>query len=287
MPTVHVIGNAFLIVLFAVLGWRLARSRNGAILGILISGGVAFIALIIAIRPDIIVMFVPYRDLTFYDNLYPLAGALFFPCVWWFVKTRGQRVRMVLWCGLLFVLSLQPYSYHLAKQAPSFGTNIDKDGVCRQTSDYNCSAASIVTLLHTYGVECTEDQAIELARTKWGKGTEGLGLYRALRHFEDQKPLFGCKTRLTHLSLEQLLQSTEPAIILVGLPSRGNAPNAAAYGRQNDWMPGFYHDVVFIGLDPDDNNRTLIADPDMGIESWPIADLRFLFRGQAVMYEPR
>ncbi|MEZ6193047.1 MAG: hypothetical protein R3C45_17380 [Phycisphaerales bacterium] len=47
---------------------------------------------------------------------------------------------------------------------------------------------------------------------------------------------------------------------------------------------GVYHDVVFMGSDPDDPDRVLIADPDMGLESWPVEHMRYLFRGVAVMY---
>lgn len=283
MPTIHIFGNLILITVFGFIGWALARRKGSAVVGIGLSGFAALLSVVIAIRPDLIVAVVPYRDLTFYDNLYPLAIVLFVPCIWWFVKTRAQRIRMVLWCGLLFVLSLQPYAYHLAPLAKSGGTFINDEGVCRQTDDYTCSAAAIVTLLKTYDIQCTEADAIQLARTKFRKGTESLGLYRALRHFADQ--LEEHEAVLHHYSMDELLQRTDPAIILVGLPSFGRSRAAAAFGRDNNWPIGLYHDVVFMGTDPDHADRVLIADPDMGIESWPTDHLRYLFRGQVVGYE--
>ncbi len=282
MPVVHVLGNLILFGLFIAIGVWLSRSKRGAVIGVGLSGLVALLSVVLAVRPGWAVTVLPYENLTYYDNVYPLAFGLFAPCVWAFINTFGQGVRMVFWCGLLFVLSLFPFRYHIAPLSHSGGTSIDADGVCRQSDDYNCSAAALVTMLRMYGVDCTEAEAIVLAGTKDGQGTEALGLYRALRHFDDEVQ---GSARINHFEADELLTHPGPAIILVGLPSRGRAHNAAAYGRQNNWVANFYHDVVYLGIDPDDPQRVLIADPDMGIESWRQSDLRFLYRGQAVMYE--
>ncbi len=70
-----------------------------------------------------------------------------------------------------------------------------------------------------------------------------------------------------------------------GQPRRAFTDTASAFGRDNNWPIGLYHDVVFMGPDPEHAGRVLIADPDMGMERWPVDPLRYLFRGQAVMYE--
>jgi len=281
MPTLHILGNLLLICLAVLLGWSLSRRKKTALVGIGLSGVVGLASLILAIRPGWAVTVMPFDDLTFYDNIYPLAFGLFFPCVWHFVDTSARRVRMALWCALLLGLTLVPFRYNAAAMATSGGTFIDQDGVCIQSYDYNCSAASVVTLLRHYGVECTEAEAIALAGTKDGKGTEALGLYRALRHYESQAR---ADVIIQHGSADALLNSTGPAIILVGLPNRGRPPEAAAYGRLNNWPPGFFHDVVYLGLDPDDPNYVRIADPDVGMERWRVTDIHFLYRGQAVRY---
>ncbi|MEZ6193045.1 MAG: hypothetical protein R3C45_17370 [Phycisphaerales bacterium] len=282
MPTIHVLGNLLLIITLGVLGWGLSRRAGWAIVGIGLSGMLALSAVLLAVRPDLIVKVLPFRDLTFYQNLYPAAVVLFVPCAWRFVGSRSQRVRMTVWCALLFVMSFQPFNYPLAAQARSGGTFIDGDGVCMQSNDYTCSAASVVTLMRTYGVEVSEADAIDWARTKREKGTQSLGLYRALRHYADQ--VGGRDAVIGHVTLETLLERTEPAIVLVGLPSHGRSVAAAAFGRDNNWPVGVYHDVVFMGMDPDHPDRVLIADPDMGLESWPAEHMRYLFRGVAVMY---
>lgn len=285
MPTIHVLGNLLLIITLGSLGWWLSRRSGSAVIGIGLSGLLALMAVLIAVRPDLIVKLVPFRDLAFYQNLYPSTVVLFVPCAWRFVRTRSQRVRMAVWCALLFVMSFQPYTYPLAAQARSGGTHIDSDGVCMQSNDYTCSAASVVTLLGTYGVEATEADAIDWARTKHKKGTQSLGLYRALRHYADH--VGGRDAVVGHITLEALLERTEPAIVLVGLPSRGRSVASAAFGRDNNWPIGIYHDVVFMGMDPEHPGRVLIADPDMGLESWPVEHLGYLFRGVSVMYVAR
>jgi hypothetical protein len=292
MPIFHILGNVAILLLAAAAGWSLSRRRWTALLGIGLSGVSCAAAVALAVRPDLILWLVAYSDLTFYSNLYPATIALFVPCAFRFIKTRNQRTRMVVMCGLLFVLSFKPYEYHFRTQAHSAATFIDDDGVCRQTSDVTCSAASLVTYLRLFGKAITEEDAIELARTKSGYGTTSLGLYRALSIMtgdalepggrgRDDDP----KATVRHLTAGRFLERDTPAIILVGLPQYDRSGASAAFGRNNNWPIGIYHDVVFMGADPDHDDRVLIADPDMGLESWPIEHFQFLFRGVAVMYE--
>lgn len=278
-------GNLWILILAGAVGWLMSRRKGAALVGIGLSGVSCVLAVLLAIRPDVVVRLIPYSDLTFYSNLYPLTIVLFVPCAFAFVKTRRQRLRMTVWCTLLFLMSFKLYDHHYYSLAESPVTMIDGDGVCRQSNDYTCSAASLVTYLRLYEVGITEAQAIEMARTKSGHGTTSLGLYRALRiQAEDAGDRH---TTIYHITTGELLRRNAPAIILVGLPSRGQSSSAAAFGRDNNWPAGVYHDVVFMGTDPDHDGRVLIADPDMGLESWPVDHLEYLFRSVAVMYEGR
>jgi hypothetical protein len=285
MPTVHIFGNLSILVLAASVGWFLSRRKATALAGIGLSGFSSALAVLLAVRPDIVVGLVPYSDMAFYSNFYPVTVALFVPCAFAFVKTRRQRARMAVWCGLLFLMSFKPYDYHFFPLAQSPMTVIDGDGVCRQTSDYTCSAAALVTFLGLYEVDITEADAIVMARTRSGHGTMSLGLFRALGIQAERAGDY--RASLGHLTADELINRNGPAIILVGLPARGQTRAAAAFGRNNNWPIGIYHDVVFMGTDPDRNGHVLIADPDMGLESWPIDHLEYLFRGVAVMYEER
>lgn len=283
MPNVHIIGNLLILVLAGTVGWFLSRRKGTALLGIGLSGISCALAVLLAVRPDIVVRLIPYSDMAFYSNFYPMTIALFVPCAFAFVKTRRQRLRMAVWCILLFLMSFKPYDYHFFPLAQSPMTIVDGDGVCRQSSDYTCSAASLVTFLRLYEVDITEADAIEMARTRSGHGTMSLGLFRALSI--QAKHAGGYRAAIGHMTTEELLNRNGPAIILVGLPARGQSHAAAAFGRSNNWPTDIYHDVVFLGTDPDHNDRVLIADPDMGLESWPIDHLEYLFRAVAVMYE--
>jgi len=284
MPLIHVVGNTALITLSLVAGMWLAKRRRTALIGVGLSGLIVLLGVLIARRPGWAVAILPLSDLVFYDNLYPVGAVLFVPCIWRFVKPRRRalRVRMAIWCGLACLLCLVPYQDHLTADAVSGGTIFNLEGVCIQSYEYNCSAASMVTLLKLHGVDCTEAEAVDLARTKEGRGTEALGLYRALRAFE---PEVKKRAVIRHGSADDLLQTEGPAIILVGLPGGGRSSAAAAYGKRNNWPAGFYHDVLYLGLDPADPNYVRIADPDVGMERWRVEDIRFLYRGQSLMYE--
>jgi predicted double-glycine peptidase len=285
MPTVHVFGNLLIIFMAGAVGWFLSRRKGTALLGIGLSAVLCTLAVLLVVRPGFVVKPIPYgfSDLAFYANCYPVTIALFVPCTFAFVKTRRQQVRMAVWCTLLFILSFKPYDYQFYPLATSSMTMIDGDGVCRQSRDYTCSAASLVTYLRLHDVSVTEAEAIEMARTKAGHGTTSLGLYRALRI--QQEHVGNYRATIDYMTTAELLDSNEAAIILVGLPTRGRSRVAVAFGRDNDWPTGIYHDVVFMGTDPQRDGRVLIADPDMGLESWPIDHLEYLFRGVAVMYE--
>ncbi len=283
MPVPHILGNLLLITVVGFGGWMLSRQKRLAFVGIGLSGISCTLAVLLAIRPDVVVWLIPYSDLAFYSNLYPATIVLFVPCAFAFVKTRRQRLRMMVWCTLLFLMSFKPFDYQFYSQAQSPMTMIDGDGVCRQSSDYTCSAASLVTYLRLYQVDITEAEAIEMARTKSGHGTMSLGLYRALSIQAERAGNY--RATIEHIAVGELLKRNTPAIILVGLPTGGQSRAAAAFGRDNNWPAGVYHDVVFKGADPDRDGRVIIADPDMGLESWPIDHLDYLFREVAVMYE--
>ena len=97
MPTVHIIGNLLILVLAGTVGWFMSKRKGTALLGIGLSGGSCALAVLLAVRPDIVVKLIPYGDMAFYSNFYPMTIALFVPCAFAFVKTRRQRVRMTIW----------------------------------------------------------------------------------------------------------------------------------------------------------------------------------------------
>src|SRR5206468_11656971 len=63
----------------------------------------------------------------------------------------------------------------------SLKTNIDADGVCRQSNEYNCGPAAAVTALRSLGFPAEEGQIAILARTSSATGTPPDMLADALR----------------------------------------------------------------------------------------------------------
>jgi predicted double-glycine peptidase len=122
----------------------------------------------------------------------------------------------------------------------SIKTQIDKDGICQQSSDYNCGPAAAVTALRWLGFPAEEGEIAILAHTSTAIGTPPDILARALqkrygpqglkceyRHFKSIAELKnGGKTLVvTNVSLFldhylTVLKVTDDMII-VGDPSRG------------------------------------------------------------------
>lgn len=282
MPIPFILFNAILILLFGAAGVWLGRRRKTAWIGLALAAVTVFLGIGILIRSDIAVRLLPYSNLIFLSNLHPFAVALFIPCAFAFARTRMQRVRIAVLCAVLFAFTLRGYAYHFQPLATSYEQTVDKDGVCRQSSADTCSAAALVTFFRRYGIETTEAETIQLARTRRNYGTIHLGLYRALCHKTRGRPELS--PRLRKLTVDQLMERNRPAVITVGLP-RDLTPQASEFGLKYNWQPGILHDVVFLGKDPDRPDHVLIGEPDYGLESWPVDALRFLHYGYAAFVE--
>ena len=96
-------------------------------------------------------------------------------------RPRDQRaVRLLLLvCGLYFVRC----GLWMVRPAVSdLNTARYEDGICRQSTDYTCVAASLVTLLRTYGIPATETEMARLSYTEVNNGaTDSRGVYALQR----------------------------------------------------------------------------------------------------------
>jgi predicted double-glycine peptidase len=161
--------------------------------------------------------------------------------------SRLQRKRdrqMVAGFVILFVgyASVWPFFAPVLNQRfqASIKTQIDKDGICQQSSDYNCGPAAAVTALRWLGYRAEEGEIAILAHTSTAIGTPPDVLSQALqkrygaqglkceyRHFKSVAELKngGITLVVTNVSLFldhylTVLKVTDNAII-VGDPSRG------------------------------------------------------------------
>ena len=101
-------------------------------------------------------------------------------------RVSSPRLRRLVWLFLLiFVASscVWPFAASALNRdyLLSFKTRIDRDGVCRQSTDYNCGPAAAVTALHRLGVDAEEGKIAVAAHTNRAMGTPPTILFDTLR----------------------------------------------------------------------------------------------------------
>jgi len=161
--------------------------------------------------------------------------------------SRLQRKRdrqMVAGFVILFVCysSVWPFFAPVLnrKFQASIKTNFDRDGICQQSSDYNCGPAAAVTALRKLGFPAEEGEIAILAHTSTAIGTPPDVLSRALqkhygpnglkceyRHFKSIAELKNGGFTLAVINFSLFLDhyvtvlKVTDDLIIVGDPSRG------------------------------------------------------------------
>ncbi len=142
-------------------------------------------------------------------------------------------------------------------------TKIDMEGICRQTTEYTCVAASMVTMLRAHGVEAEEREMAELSRTQVGGGATDSRALWAL----DLK-LAGTAWRARYVSVRpgELASVPKPCMV------------------QLNW--GFFtsHMVPLLRADEKD---VVIGDPLGGLRRMSLESFRRQWKGQAIVLEAR
>jgi hypothetical protein len=281
MPLIHLLVNLLIIGIAVLGGLLLPRNRPGLWIGV----GASFIAgavfACLSVRPDLFAALVPTPHAVFYSNLYPAAVALFVPCAIRLSRQRSQSLRIAVLCVPLAAAAVWNYGWFFRSPADARPTNqVDSDGICRQTSLDTCSAAAGVTFLRMHGIEANESDVAQLALTKRNLGTRPLGLYRAMQLLGATHAV---EMRICRASADSLVSGKTPAIITVGLPRKIRSPEEAELAKRYQWTPGVMHTVVLLGLSPDEAGRVAIAEPDFGLEYWPLEHLRTLHQGFAIV----
>ena len=144
--------------------------------------------------------------------------------------------------------------------------------VCLQTTKYTCSAASAATLLHSLGIETTEQEMATLCLTR--SGTTWLGLYHGL-----STKLLGTPYRVEFFECEVSelpeMAAEHPVLLCCRLDSFV-AEQVPEYVSTGGWIPGTAHSVIYFRPAHDQH---VIGDPSQGYESWSDRDLLFLWTG--------
>lgn len=172
----------------------------------------------------------------------------------------------------------------------------DERGVVIQSSPSSCGAAAAASLLASLGVSGSEREMALLALARDRTGVTPLGLYRAV------------KRKLQHTAWTCNIRRATSAGLVASLP---RLEMSEVYGKEHiseipgdtrfliycrlmrdgphelrqSWTVGVLHPVVLLGKD--NENNVLVADPQFGVERWPIAHFEALFDGLTLVAEKR
>jgi peptidase C39-like protein len=108
------------------------------------------------------------------------AGAMLAGCAVPRLSERWKKIVAGMLCGAV-AIAYVVFPFIMPGLASPAETRIDADGVCRQSTSYNCGPAAAVTALHKLGIEATEGELAALARTNPVSGTESDLLCSAIR----------------------------------------------------------------------------------------------------------
>jgi predicted double-glycine peptidase len=252
---------------------------------------ICLIALILVIlciqierREDWAWTLLPYlgTEMVFFTNLSLESVVILFVLLWRDALTRQRQypvLRTLLFCLPLLCISLLSYKWYFEPLPVGIHGVVDRAGICRQTTDDSCSAASAVMLLHQQKIVATESEMADLCLTRSEKGTSLLGLYRGLAI---KAASGGLRPQVVRLGTpERLLLLKQPAILNVGLKS-DTPPDIAKKMQGYGWNFGSWHTIFLLKTDPNGKAIT-VFDPSNGKERWPIEGLEYIWDGNALI----
>ncbi|MDP6107117.1 MAG: hypothetical protein QGI33_01635 [Candidatus Brocadiia bacterium] len=266
---------AFLAVCLFVVGARASRSCPRWVSGAVALSAVASLVLFEQfVHGELfLARILPFSNVIVLSNWLPLGGALLAGLIW------GQA-RLPMWRRAIGALALALVSACclvevVLREPPQMRELWTADGVCLQSDESTCSAASAATLLRYAGISSTEREMARLCLTR-DSGTSVLGLYRGLKIKTRGTPWKVQAFKADIAGLRGMLSS--PVVVSVGVePGTDVDP---IYSREWGWTPGVAHSVVVCGFAGD--KRIDVADPSVGREQWYIKDLRVLWRGEGL-----
>ena len=138
-----------------------------------------------------------------------LPAVLLFSIAALHVRPRDQRALylLLIMCGIYFVSC---GLWMLGPPVPEVNSARYLDGVCRQSTNYTCVAASLVTLLSAHGIDTTETEMARLSYTEIGNGTTDSRAVYALQRKLAGQPL---DVRYERMNFDRLQQIELPCVV--------------------------------------------------------------------------
>jgi hypothetical protein len=191
-----------------------------------------------------------------------IPGVLFFGIASRHVPKKSDRHAILLLTAVAALYFVKAGWWMLAPGVPDLGrTNIDPDGVCRQSTGYTCVAASMVTMLHAHGVAAEETEMARLAHTQVSGGATDSRTLWALQKKLDEK----WQITYERLDSDGLVRVPKPCLV------------------QLDW--GFFvsHMVPVMSATP---QNVVIGDPLNGRREMSMEDFMKKWKGTAISVTP-
>lgn len=127
-------------------------------------------------------------------------------------RKSDRRAVIALMCvaGVFFAISGRWMIHHAL---PKFGPTDMRDGVCRQSTNYSCVAASLVTMLRARGVRAEEEEMCRLAYVQVNAGATDS---RALWALETKLEGTEWQARYESMTFDELGRAPMPALVQLG-----------------------------------------------------------------------
>ncbi|MCC6321188.1 MAG: hypothetical protein IT438_07110 [Phycisphaerales bacterium] len=141
-------------------------------------------------------------------------------------------------------------------------TNVDSNGVCRQSTGYTCAASSMVTMLRARGVAAEEQEMARLSHTQVGGGATDS---RVLWALERKLATTSLRPRYQRLGLDGLVAASKPCLV------------------QLDWGYFTSHMVPVLEASAE---TVVIGDPLSGRREMAAAEFMRKWKGAAITVGP-
>jgi len=174
--------NAGAAVVFAVAGWLVGRCRKRVWLSVALAACVLALARAgLNFTADLVACAVPWIAYPLIENWHVPVVLLGLGALVRHLPRRSTRWLVGAVTGLIVVYGVWSAGMRFLVTFDDLTGAPDEAGLCRQTSNYSCGAASLCTVLAHVGVESTERECARLSVTQKHGGVSVLGLWRAAR----------------------------------------------------------------------------------------------------------
>ncbi len=247
-------------------GRRLSRFSNTKLVPLVLASLAAMLAFpLMRVYPVLTLSVVgaPVASLTEFTAMAIPAGLLFGLLVPRLPRVKDRRAVYAL-LGLSLVYFVKAGWWMVSPGVGDLGITKWNDGVCMQSTDSTCVAASMVTLLKSRGVESTETEMAALSFVEPGGGTTDSRAAWALERKLASAGRSDLRVRYEYMTLDQIIAVPKPCMVPL------------------NW--GFFLSHMVCVMDADTTTITL-ADPLSGRRAMTVPEFTREWKGLVMWLE--